>query len=433
MSLKKKIFQAAGSLTFSILNTIDEFAYGQGRRPDPLENRKNPYSWLNKLRDKAPVVRSFATRGWMVLGFDAVQSAFTDPRFSSDMRNNQFLVNILRAAADGKKVHMLDEPSMLNLDAPDHSRLRKLVSHGFLRKYILSLEPNIKRIVDECLTGIDPDATQFDLMEVLAKPLPAIVIAELLGLPVSDREQFQIWSDELLGLTVIDDPEKVELGNNANNALIAYFTNVIAQKRLSPSQDLIGQLIAAEEEGDRLTAEEMYATCVLLLLAGHETTTRLIGNGMHSLLQHPDQLTQLQQDPSLTPNAVEEMLRYEPPVQMMPRFAKEDMDFHGAAIKKNQVVILVIASANRDAGENIDPDIFDIHRENPSHISFGYGIHLCLGLSLARLEAKVAIDALLSKFPEMTLAPQEVDWQISGLVRGMGHLHLEKNLKSASQ
>jgi pimeloyl-[acyl-carrier protein] synthase len=433
MSLKKKIFQAAGSLTFSILNTIDEFAYGQGRRPDPLENRKNPYSWLNKLRDKAPVVRSFATRGWMVLGFDAVQSAFTDPRFSSDMRNNQFLVNILRAAADGKKVHMLDEPSMLNLDAPDHSRLRKLVSHGFLRKYILSLEPNIKRIVDECLTGIDPDATQFDLMEVLAKPLPAIVIAELLGLPVSDREQFQIWSDELLGLTVIDDPEKVELGNNANNALIAYFTNVIAQKRLSPSQDLISQLIAAEEEGDRLTAEEMYATCVLLLLAGHETTTRLIGNGMHSLLQHPDQLTQLQQDPSLTPNAVEEMLRYEPPVQMMPRFAKEDMDFHGAAIKKNQVVILVIASANRDAGENIDPDIFDIHRENPSHISFGYGIHLCLGLSLARLEAKVAIDALLSKFPEMTLAPQEVDWQISGLVRGMGHLHLEKNLKSASQ
>jgi len=298
------------------------------------------------------------------------------------------------------------------------------VSHGFLRKYILSLEPHIKRIVDECLAKVDP-GTQFDLMAVLAKPLPAIVIAELLGLPDSDREQFQAWSNELLGLTLIDDPDMVERGNNANNALIEYFTGIIEQKRQAPSQDLIGQLIAAEEEGDRLTAGEMYSTCVLLLLAGHETTTRLIGNGMHALLQNPDQLAQLQQDPSLTPNAVEEMLRYEPPVQMMARFAKQDMDFHGAAIKKNQLVLLVIAAANRDAAENDHPDTFDIHRAHPSHVSFGYGIHLCLGLALARLEAQVAIDALLAKFTDLTLADQTVDWQVGGLVRGMEHLYLE--------
>jgi pimeloyl-[acyl-carrier protein] synthase len=425
MTVKKALFRATGQLVLSVLNSIDTLSWGQGPRPETLENRKNPYLWLNKLRSKAPVVRSYATRGWMVLGFKEVQAAFKDPRLSSDMRNNPFLVSLLRAAADGQKVQLLDDPSMLSLDAPDHTRLRKLVSHGFLRKYILSLEPNIKRIVDECLNKIEPGASQFDLMEVLAKPLPAIVIAELLGLPDSDREQFQAWSKELLGLTLIDDPDMVERGNNANNALIEYFTGIIEQKRRNPSQDLIGQLIAAEEEGDRLTAGEMYSTCVLLLLAGHETTTRLIGNGMHALLQHRDQLAMLQQDPSLTANAVEEMLRYEPPVQMMARFAKQDMDFHGAAMKKNQLVLLVIASANRDATENAKPDTFDIRRENPSHVSFGYGIHLCLGLSLARLEAKVAIDALLERFPDLALADQEVDWQVGGLVRGMEHLYLQ--------
>jgi len=262
-------------------------------------------------------------------------------------------------------------------------------------------------------------------MDVLAKPLPAIVIAELLGLPDSDREQFQRWSNQLLGLTLIDNPEMAEQGNNANNALIGYFTRIIAEKRLSPYQDLIGQLIAAEEEGDRLTAGEMYSTCVLLLLAGHETTTRLIGNDMHALRQHPDQCKQMQQDPSLTPNAVEEMLRYEPPVQMMARFAKEDIDCHGAAIKKDQLVMLVIASENRDATQNSDPDTFDIHRENPSHVSFGYGFHLCLGLALALLEAQVAIDALLERYPNMTLADQYVDWQTGSLVRGIEHFFVQ--------
>ena len=424
MSLKKTLLRALGQLALRLLTTIDTISYGRGPRPGVLENRNNPYLWLNRLRSKAPVVRSFATRGWLVLGFKEVQAAFKDPRLSSDMRHNPFLVSLLRAAADGQKIQLLDDPSMLSLDAPDHTRLRKLVSHGFLRKYILSLEPHIKRIVDESLAKVDP-GTQFDLMEVLAKPLPAIVIAELLGLPDSDREQFQAWSNELLGIALIDDPDMVERGNNANNALIEYFTGIIEQKRQTPSQDLIGQLIAAEEEGDRLTAGEMYSTCVLLLLAGHETTTRLIGNGMHALLQNPDQVAQLQQDPSLTPNAVEEMLRYEPPVQMMARFAKQDMDFHGAAIKKNQLVLLVIAAANRDATENDHPDTFDIHRAHPSHVSFGYGIHLCLGLALARLEAQVAIDALLAKFPDLTLADQTVDWQVGGLVRGMEHLYLE--------
>lgn len=426
MSLKSKVLRNVGSMSVRVLQLIDILKAGPGRFPGKVHHRKNPYTWYKTLREQSPIARSYANRGWLILGFNEVQAAFTDPRFSSDMRGNRFLQQVLRAAADGQKVQLLDDPSMLNLDAPDHTRLRKLVSQGFLRKYILSLEPGIRLIVSDCLASIDPESNQFDLMECLAKPLPAIVIAELMGLPEEDREKFQGWSDELLYLTRIDNPDLVEKGNIANNQLLEYFAKIIEQKRQSPSQDLIGQLIAAEEEGDRLTAGEMYSTCVLLLLAGHETTTRLISNGMYTLLQHPDQLAKLQEDPSLLPNAVEEMLRYEPPVQTMPRFAKEDLEFYGEKIKKDQLLLLVIASANRDETVNANPDQFDITRNNPAHVSFGHGIHLCLGLALARLEAKVAIEMLISTYPDLQLADQEIDWQEGGLVRGMDHLYLVK-------
>jgi len=426
MSVKSTLLRKLGVASMNALNFVDLLKAGIGNYPGHAQNLKNPSIWYRTLRESAPIVRTYANRGWLILGFEQVQAAFTDPRFSSDMRGNKFLVQLLRASADGQKVQLLDDPSMLNLDAPDHTRLRKLVSHGFLRKYILSLEPNIRHIVQQCLAQINPEQNSFDLMEVLAKPLPAIVIAELMGLPQADRVKFQHWSDELLHLTRIDDPGLIERGNSASNLLLEYFTGVIEEKRRTPSQDLIGQLIAAEEEGDRLTAEEMYSTCILLLLAGHETTTRLIGNGIYSLLQHPDQLALLKNDHSLIPNAVEEMLRYEPPVQLMPRFAKEDIDFYGAKIKKDQLALLVIASANRDDQANSDPDKFDVTRENPTHVSFGHGIHLCLGLALARLEARIAIEMLITEFPDLGLANQEVDWEPGGLVRGMAHLYLEK-------
>ena len=427
MSLKSTLLRNLGSASIQVLQFVDRMIVAPGEYPGVEQNIKHPYTWFKVLRERSPVIRSYANRGWFILGFEQVQAAFLEPRFSSDMRGNKFLEQVLRSAADGQKVQLLDDPSMLNLDAPDHTRLRKLVSHGFLRKHILSLEPSIEKIVDDCLSDIDPSATQFDLMESLAKPLPAIVIAELMGLPQDDRDKFQQWSNELLHLTRIDRPELVERGNIANNHLLAYFEQIIETKRKSPGQDLIGQLIAAEEEGDRLSAGEMYSTCVLLLLAGHETTTRLITNGLYTLLQHPEQLKMLQDDSSLIPNAIEEMLRYEPPVQMMPRFAKEDLEFYGAQIKKDQLLLLIIASANRDENENTDADQFDVTRENPHHVSFGHGIHLCLGLALARLEAKVAIEMLITKYPNLRLANQDIDWQPGGLVRGMEHLYIEKD------
>ena len=427
MSLKSALLRTIGSSSIRLLQFVDIVKIGLNKFPGKDQNIKNPYIWYNILREQAPVLRSYANRGWLVLGYEQVQAAFLDPRLSSDMRGNKFIVQLLRAAADGQKVQLLDDPSMLNLDPPDHTRLRKLVSHGFLRKYIHSLEPKIKDIANDCLSNIKAADNQFDLMETMAKPLPAIVIAELMGLPVEDRLKFQHWSDELLNLTKIDDPAMVERGNTASNLLVDYLADIIATKRNSPSQDLIGQLIAAEEEGDRLSVEEVYSTCVLLLLAGHETTTRLISNGMYTLLKHPDQLTMLQNDPKLIPNAIEEMLRYEPPVQAMPRFAKKDLHFFGAKIKKDQLLLLVIASANRDDLANTEAEKFDITREDPTHVSFGYGIHLCLGLALARLEAKIVIEMLITELPNLSLSPREVDWQGGGLVRGMNHLHLQKN------
>jgi cytochrome P450 len=255
--------------------------------------------------------------------------------------------------------------------------------------------------------------------------LPAVVIAEMLGLPEADLPRFQDMSNRLLGLTALGNEALMQAGAIANDELEDYFKQAIEEKRKSPGQDLLSRLIEAEAEGDRLSPEEMYSTCVLLLVAGHETTTRLISNGMYTLLQHPAQLELLRRDPSLIPNAIEEMLRYEPPVQLLARFARSDMEFFGKKIKKNQMILPIIGSANRDPRANENPDVFDVTRKNIKHVSFGHGIHLCLGLNLARLEAKVAINALLKRFPAMTLADQEIVWTNIPLVRGMEHLLLD--------
>jgi cytochrome P450 len=320
---------------------------------------------------------------------------------------------------------------MINRDPPDHTRLRKLVQQGFLHKYIQSLEPRIESIVARCLDSYDSESGQFDILEQLARPLPAIVIAEMLGLPEKDMPMFQEMSGRLLGLTALGNDALMQAGAAANDQLEEYFKTVIEEKRKSPGQDLMSRLIAVEEEGDRLSAVEMYSTCVLLLVAGHETTTRLISNGMYTLLAHPEQLELLKRDPSLMPNAIEEMLRYEPPVQFMARFAQTDMEFFGKKIRKNQMILPIIGSANRDPKANENPDVFDVTRENIRHISFGHGIHLCLGLNLARLEAKVAINALLKHFPEMTLADQEIVWTNIPLVRGMENLLIDVEERNA--
>jgi cytochrome P450 len=285
-------------------------------------------------------------------------------------------------------VSFLDNPTMLNLDPPDHRRLRKLANHGFVQKSILALEPRIVTLVDEYLDTIDLDSSQFDVIETLAKPLPVRVIAELLGLPEEDLPRFQRLSADFLGIIAIGNGELMDIGAAAASELVQYFDKIITSKRQRPGDDLISQLLAAEEDGDRITSDELNSTCIVLLIAGHETTTHLIGNGMHLLLDHPDQMKKLRDDSSLITNAVEEMLRIEPPFQFTARTALEDFDFAGAKIKKDQLVMAVIASANRDPDRYSGPEHFDVTRKDVDHIAFGYGIHLCLGMSLARLESR---------------------------------------------
>jgi cytochrome P450 len=423
--MKRRLLQWLGRTALATLRKLDYYFTGSVAGVPPEEALRDPYRVYGLYRQHGNVIRTLANRGWMVLGFEEVQALFRDPRVGSDLRKNRFLTRMMRLAADGRELPFLDNPTMLNLDPPDHTRLRKLASQGFLHKFIQSLEPHIESIVNDCLDTFDAETGQYDIISQLAQPLPAIVIAELMGLPESDQPRFRKLSDDLLNLTMIGEDEMMEKGVQANRELTEYFKEIIEYKHDHPGQDLITRLIEAEEEGDRLTAEEMHSTCVILLVAGHETTTRLIGNGMHLLLQHPDQLDLLRADRSLMSSAIEEMLRFEPPVQLMPRFALEDFEFYGKRFRKNQLIGAMIGSANRDPAANSDPDVFDITRDEIRHVSFGHGIHLCLGMNLARLEAKVAFNCLLNRFPDMALAEQDIVWTPNTLVRGMERLVID--------
>lgn len=379
----------------------------------------DPYSTYNTLRDRGPVMRSAANRGWIITGYSEVGSLLKDQRISSDIRKNAFMVRLLKFATAGIEVPLLDNPTMLNVDPPDHSRLRKLAAKGFIHKYIQSLEPTIESLVDELLDKIPPDTSDFEIMDIVAKPLPAIVIAEMMGVPISDRHLFENWSEALLGLSEISNPDAIHKAAEANAQMRKYLSALVKTKKHSNNeeQNFISMLIAAEEDGERLSMEELYSSCVLLLIAGHETTTRLIGNCLYLLLHHPEQMALARSDEKALANAFEESLRYEPPVQLVIRFVNEDMNFEGHDFKKGEMLLLAIAGANRDPSANENPNVFNIQREKVNHLSFGHGIHLCLGMSLARLEAKVVFTKLFERYPNLSYVDTP-NWGTNDFFRG---------------
>jgi cytochrome P450 len=308
---------------------------------------------------------------------------------------------------------------MLNLDPPDHERLRKLVNKAFTARRVEQLRPRITAITAGLLDDMST-RREVDLLASFAFPLPITVICELLGVPVADRDQFRAWS-----ATIVADTIAPEVFQSHATAMTAYFRTLMAARRREPADDLLSALISARDEEDRLSENELLSMAFLLLVAGHETTVNLIGSGMLALLLHPGELARLRADPSLLGGAVEELLRYVSPVNNATfRFTGEPLELGGVPIGPGEVVLVSLSGANRDPSRYAGPEGLDIGRDGAGHLAFGHGIHYCLGAPLARVEAEIAFGGLLGRFGSMTLAvpPDALRWRPSSLIHGLESL-----------
>ncbi len=342
---------------------------------------------------------------------DAVLRDFR--RFSNDQRKRD------PARRRRSSLPQMPDPTILFLDPPDHTRLRTLVNKAFTPKAVAALEPRIREMTHELLDAAE-DPAGFDLMEGLANPLPVMVIAEMLGVPLEERAQFREWSNRRARiLEPLIDARTLRIANEASESLNTYFRSIIQTRRTEPRDDIISALVHVEEEGDRLTEREMLAMLRLLLVAGNETTTNLIGNGMLALLRHPEQLQVLREDPGRIPAAVEELLRYDSPVQATLRLVLEDTEVNGIPLRRDDNVLLLNGAANRDPAAFDHPDRLDIGRRDNNHVAFGRGIHFCLGAPLARLEGRVAIEVLLERYPSLGLLSERPAFRTSVVLRGL--------------
>ena len=411
-----------GFLEYAALREILES--GVAYRPLARDRKLNPYASYRNLREKDPVHRMRLMDGWVLSRYADCTSVLRDSRFVSDRTKSSF----------GEEMRKLEQRSayarataqwMLFRDPPDHTRLRGLVSKAFTPKSVGALEPRIREIVDQLLDEAASKNGKFDVIRDLAYPLPVIVIAEMLGVPPEDRSRFKAWSDAMgEGLEPFLTEEQLKRADEATVALKDYFRGIIEARRREPREDLVTALVQAEEAGERLNEEELYTTLILLLAAGNETTTNLIGNGTLALLRHPGQYQLLRQDPGIVDSAVEELLRYDSPVQSTGRVATEDAEIAGKRVAKGSFVITLIGAANRDPEQFHEPDRLDLMRKDVRHLSFGMGNHFCLGAPLARLEGRVAFAALAERYSELRL-DGIARWRGQVILRGLASLPVE--------
>jgi pimeloyl-[acyl-carrier protein] synthase len=380
------------------------------------EFHQDPYPFYARLRTEDPVHQS-PLGFWVLTRYDDVVTTLRDPRFGRAGFHPMLAGGQTRTASPDRL-----PPSMLFQDPPDHTRLRALVNKAFTPRVVEAMRPHIQEIVDRLLDRVLPTGTM-DVIEDLAYPLPVTVICEMLGVPVTDQAAIRQWSADLArSLDAIGPQADVavqERGEQARHALAEYFRAQIPERRRQPRSDLLSALIAVEEQGDRLTERELLAMCVLLFVAGHETTVNLIGNGMLALLRHPDELERLRAEPPLIPSAVEELLRYDSPVQRSARIPSADVVIDGHTIRQGTMVVAAIGAANRDPAQFADPDRLDVARRDNRHVSFGFGIHFCLGAPLARLEGQVAIGTLIRRAPHLRQASEALEWRESSTLRGL--------------
>lgn len=375
--------------------------------------KANPYPFYARLRAEAPVYRArvpVAGSAWLVTRYEDVLSVLRDERLGNDWspRVPWLLLRLARPLTRG----------MLNRDAPDHTRLRALVSKAFTPRLVERLLGRIQRLCDELLDAAAAKG-RMDLVREYALPLPITIIAELLGIPEEDRLRFHAWSRRMVSAS-----SNLRMAQALPGiwSAIRYMRKLFAERRAHPKEDLVTALVQSEEAGDRLSEEELVAMVILLMLAGYETTVNLIASGALALLEHPEQREKFQQNPSLAASAIEELLRYTSPLDIASvRLAREEVNFGPNKIPRGELVLAVLGSANHDDSQFPDPDRLDITREPNRHVAFGQGAHFCLGAPLARLEGKLALTAVFRRFPNLGLAqPREsLRWRRSTIFRGL--------------
>jgi len=396
----------------------------------------DPYPLYKRLRETQPVRKDPIAPVWVITRYADTMTMLRDPRFRKDPFASDRLPPVAReqlavsdAAAGRASAEMV---SMLFLDPPEHTRVRGIFTKAFTPRRLEAMKGRIQQITDKRLDRAEANSADgtIELIRDLAYPLPVTVIAEMLGFPPEDYERIKKWSDEMAeALTLNPKPEGQARAYQARMEIRDYFNGIVAQLKEKPGDNLISALLTGEaygERGERLNPDELFSNCILLLAAGHETTTNLIGNGILALLRHPDQLKDLREHTEeLIHGAVDELLRYDPPVQWMSRVTGETLTLGGKEIERGQILLASVGAANRDPAVFTDPDQLDIRRVDNRHLSFGAGSHFCLGAALARLEAEAAIGTLITRYPKLQLATKKLRWRKGLTFRGLHELRLK--------
>jgi pimeloyl-[acyl-carrier protein] synthase len=405
------ISRSSGASALSLYHLLD---------PEVLAN---PYPLFHRLRTEDPVHWDVFLHTWVVTRYTDVLEVLH--RFSADRTHTPAKLEAL-GLGDMSPIAKLMVKQMLFMDPPAHTRLRSLASQAFSPARVAVLRTHIRDIVKRLLDDVQ-NSGEMDVIRDLGDPLPAIVTAEMLGVPTDDRHRLKAWSAdfaEMLG-NFQHNPEHAPRMLRAVEEMTTYFKDQVLAQRDHPREGLVQSLMTAEVDGDRLTEEEVVATCIVTMVGGLETTTNLIGNGVLTLLRHTEQMKRMRDDLSLIPSAVEEMLRYESPSQHTGRLAPEDVEMGGRLIRKGQAVMAVMAAANRDPERFPDPDRFDVSRSDNRHLAFGYAAHFCFGAALARVEGQEVFEAIARRLYDLELQPGTLTWRNNLGLRGMTSLPIK--------
>jgi cytochrome P450 len=399
------------------------FLFG-GFNPWLEENRRDPVPTYRRLRENSPIYRNRWQGTWVLSRYEDVTAVLRDPRFTT-RRGELLPFRLMRHASRAHPdfVTLIDR-NLLMIDGEEHRRIRGLVSKAFTPRRVEALRPRIEAAVEALLDDVAVRG-EMELVHDLAHPLPVIVIAELLGVPLEDRDRFRVWSSEVAEvLDPLSGREGLDPVWRGAEGLAGYFRELLAERRRAPKDDLLSAMLASEEAGRGLDEAELLSLCGLLLAAGHETTTNLIGNAVLALLRHPGEKKRLLDDPSLIPGAIEEFLRFDSPVQLTDRVISEDLDFRGHRFRKGQLAVCLLGAANHDPARFPDPERLDVTRADRGHLAFGLGPHVCLGAPLARLEGELAIGGLLRRFPNFAGPTEPPARRASVVLRGPTRLPL---------